>query len=429
MDDLWVFDAASGRASRVRQEGDWHPASSLVPLVVQDGVLYLLGGRGTSSAHGIPLATLSVLLEEADVQRALEAILRLDKDVQSKKRREFTGSGSVWRDASWGPQERAVEEFVGAEAWGSESNIRGAGDDLESPRSLRAALDGSQLELTEAHERLEEVSCELAVTLTELQQVKKSEEEATALRRELEAERERCQKLEAQLCAQRVQDSFVRVPLPFVLLPPLLFPLQGVLDGERSRKFQHSLESHSASLPRDSGFLREYERMFGPLLADGLGPRILAASVLSLAQTARERSVLQVAAVLRPGQFFPASCGLPALTRLHPLRTSAKLQDSATACCWRSLCTGTRRTPRNVREQAPPTFQALSALLDRPEGADPLRSEAFHAASGRLREAVQARGLLRSAGRIMDLQDAIGFLGALERAGRKRGEREAAPWG
>ena len=68
--DLWVFDAAARRGSRVRKEGEWHPEDCPVPFIVQDGTLYLLGGENSKSINLLSLRSLAGLIEDAGVRRA-----------------------------------------------------------------------------------------------------------------------------------------------------------------------------------------------------------------------------------------------------------------------------------------------------------------------------------------------------------------------
>jgi len=70
LNDLWIFDLQTRQGSAVRQEGEWHPPAGLVPLVVRDGILYLLGGYNTNSINSLPLWTLSCLIENKAIERA-----------------------------------------------------------------------------------------------------------------------------------------------------------------------------------------------------------------------------------------------------------------------------------------------------------------------------------------------------------------------
>jgi len=71
--DLWVFDLQTSQSSPVCQEGDWHPEDSVTPLIVQQSMLYLIGGEHSRSIHSISLQDLSELIQDADIQAAFKA--------------------------------------------------------------------------------------------------------------------------------------------------------------------------------------------------------------------------------------------------------------------------------------------------------------------------------------------------------------------
>jgi len=76
-DDLWVLDIETGMKSPVRKQGDWHPKDYWTPLVIRDGVLYLLGGQVGNSMNCIPLASLASLILNAKLRHAFCASLGL----------------------------------------------------------------------------------------------------------------------------------------------------------------------------------------------------------------------------------------------------------------------------------------------------------------------------------------------------------------
>jgi len=58
LDDLWIFDLQCCKVSTVEKKGSWPPRGELNILVVQDGILYLIG----KSINCIPISTLALLI-------------------------------------------------------------------------------------------------------------------------------------------------------------------------------------------------------------------------------------------------------------------------------------------------------------------------------------------------------------------------------
>jgi len=78
LDDLWIFDLRGHRGSPVTKRGEWHRADCFIPLVAQNNSLYLVGGEETTSIHSISLQTFSELIQDADIQEALQTALGLE---------------------------------------------------------------------------------------------------------------------------------------------------------------------------------------------------------------------------------------------------------------------------------------------------------------------------------------------------------------
>jgi len=68
MDDMWIFDLQTHKASPVTKGGKWHPAGSWPFLTVKEGVLYILGGRGCAAVYSITLQRLSELIQNLNFQ-------------------------------------------------------------------------------------------------------------------------------------------------------------------------------------------------------------------------------------------------------------------------------------------------------------------------------------------------------------------------
>jgi len=78
LDNLWTFDLQSHKSSAIAKDGDWHLQDTLVPLVVQDDTLYLIGGENTPFINSISLQALSELIQDIDVQTAFQTSLGLE---------------------------------------------------------------------------------------------------------------------------------------------------------------------------------------------------------------------------------------------------------------------------------------------------------------------------------------------------------------
>lgn len=62
---FWIFDIKTGRNSRVGRKGEWPPENELVPLVIQNDILYLLG----ETTSCISLAAIAGLINEEKLRR------------------------------------------------------------------------------------------------------------------------------------------------------------------------------------------------------------------------------------------------------------------------------------------------------------------------------------------------------------------------
>jgi len=76
LDDLWVFDLETRKASLMRNEGDWHPGDFLVPMVVHGGTLYLLSGWNTTCINAVPLAVLSEWIHDESIRSAFRSCIQ-----------------------------------------------------------------------------------------------------------------------------------------------------------------------------------------------------------------------------------------------------------------------------------------------------------------------------------------------------------------
>jgi len=66
LQDVWVFDLRTCRGSKVREKGRWCPKGCWHPLLVHDGILYII----SESIEAISLQTLAGLILEARVKHA-----------------------------------------------------------------------------------------------------------------------------------------------------------------------------------------------------------------------------------------------------------------------------------------------------------------------------------------------------------------------
>lgn len=429
LDELWVFDLKTGLSSEVRKEKAWHPASSLVPLVVQRGELWLLGGRDTSKISHIPLKKLAALVEDARVRAALETALGEMKEGKAEAfltrhlTQKLPESKQETPPADSKPKllRACTESLAGKPQEVVTTSVSSAHS--AALERLQNALEASQHNLLKTQNKLDAVSASLSFTLERLKGAEEGEEAAAKLRDELESARRRCGMLEAQLRAARVDESSLRVPLTFCCLPVLGFALLPPPNGRPRFSTVRSLEVHTPSLPRNQGFQREYRQVFGLFLTGELSMRLLAADGLAPAVELRGAAARQVAAALPRGALFPNRCGLPLASRAHPLRPDAKLMDSREAGCWRELCETDCPLRRSVRESAPASFQVASAIL---EAYDPLQPETRMAATGRLRWALHTRTKARGAGGLLGIDESILFLQRMQK--RLEDSRPGEDW-
>jgi len=75
LDDLWVFDLKLHKSSSVRHDGVWHRGDALVPLILEENVLYLVGGSQSTSINAISLSKLAPLIEDQTIRSAFEAAI------------------------------------------------------------------------------------------------------------------------------------------------------------------------------------------------------------------------------------------------------------------------------------------------------------------------------------------------------------------
>jgi len=94
VNDLWIFDLQTHKASGVAKEGEWHPAVSRPFLTIKDGILYILSGEDDIAIHSITLQCLSELIQDLDIQEGFQRELSLELrryPVVPQKARELRG--------------------------------------------------------------------------------------------------------------------------------------------------------------------------------------------------------------------------------------------------------------------------------------------------------------------------------------------------
>jgi len=77
IDDMWIFDLRTRRASPVMKQGEWHPGTLWPVLVAQDKEIFVLGGTETWSAHCLSFSALSHLIQYGGVRCAFRSCLGL----------------------------------------------------------------------------------------------------------------------------------------------------------------------------------------------------------------------------------------------------------------------------------------------------------------------------------------------------------------
>jgi len=78
LDDLWIFDVTAGKGWPVMKRAAWHESGILVPLVVQNNTLYLLGEWTTALIHSIPLHTLFESIWDMILREAPQFLLSFE---------------------------------------------------------------------------------------------------------------------------------------------------------------------------------------------------------------------------------------------------------------------------------------------------------------------------------------------------------------
>jgi len=78
MDDIWIFDLQTKKASPVAKGGKWHPATSWPFLAAKDGILYIISGEDSIAIHSISLQCLSELIQDLDFQEVFQTTLGLE---------------------------------------------------------------------------------------------------------------------------------------------------------------------------------------------------------------------------------------------------------------------------------------------------------------------------------------------------------------
>jgi len=91
MDDMWIFDLQTCKASPVKKEGEWHPSNSWSILAVRNQDLYVIGGKATPSVHSLSFLALSRLIQHRRVRSAFCLYLGLPLPSNKNLRRRTFG--------------------------------------------------------------------------------------------------------------------------------------------------------------------------------------------------------------------------------------------------------------------------------------------------------------------------------------------------
>jgi len=75
LDDLWVFDSRTGRASGVRHDGYWHPPDCRVAMLAEGERVYLIGGEVTRACCWITLEDIGRLIEDDGMRAEFQAFM------------------------------------------------------------------------------------------------------------------------------------------------------------------------------------------------------------------------------------------------------------------------------------------------------------------------------------------------------------------
>jgi len=101
MDDTWIFDLQTKKASPVAKGGEWHPAAPCPFLAIKDGILYILSGEDSIAVYSITLQHLSELVQDLDFQSVFQKALGLELR-QYPLREMVSDTGTGMRDLGGG---------------------------------------------------------------------------------------------------------------------------------------------------------------------------------------------------------------------------------------------------------------------------------------------------------------------------------------
>lgn len=401
LDDLWVFDLQTRAGSAVRKDGTWHKPDRDVPLAVQGGALFIVGGVEDSGVYALPLPTLATLIENPRIRQAFHEAVR------------------SLRIASWSPPTRPALSMRKSLANQPPTPQPTVPQTASQVAPLQAELERIWRELEAANRARENVTRELRRAEEELRQERAAREqdrraaerqaaEQAAVISALQAERE---ELQTRLRAAPPPGALA-IPMPRPALPMPPAPGRLRLSRERLHRTLAANRAHHDDLLQQAFFLREYRRAFGPLLEEGI-PRL----TLLCSESLRQRSAAVALArqgsfSVRPGQFPPPNFVHAALAGCRSSGVGDKLADSEVAQCVGSPAA---LLPA-AREQAPPVYRSLLTFLD---VRDPLGPEALHETRVRIRRVLQVARAAEQGLQGADLANTIRSLQRLLRAGER----------
>jgi len=384
VDDMWIFDLQTHRASGVAKEGEWHPATRWPFLAINDDILYIVGGQTTASAHSIPLPTLASLIEDP-VIRSSFLLTTLN----------FIGPLST--------QIAKLQTIIDDPSFDT---------DARETAQLKLSLTETKQKLTISEQSLGEANSQIRSLTKERDQARKR---INDLERRVSALREENERLKQN----QVPPGVTVLQLPSRTLPSLSFPQKWMIDVPGLQKFNTGMGLHQDSLPHNRRFLQEYKKVFRPLLEESLPRRFFLARGAVSRIAARDQCSSQVSRSLEPGQLLPKG-PLPAGMRPFPLRPEEKLLDSLEAEQVRLISREHDAIKRDVMEAAPPSYRFLVSFI---KESDPLRRETRHTSIGRLRSTIQASRALHRIERARGVEEALKALSSAFEVSQGRNTR------
>lgn len=381
-DDLWVLDLQTSRGSEVRKDGAWHPESKLTALAIRDNVLYLIGTR----VSYISLASLSNLIQDDDIKSEFSALLA---------------------PAAHKPQAPPSEEVTRLKAALAQEKVQS----FELATNIARLADRSHF-----HE------ASTTIIISNLRG------ELSAARREIAALKATIQKLQNRLQRLEPLPGTLVVHLQFKSLPALSFPQRWSIELPRLQRLSGGMKEHQQTFPQRAPLLREYKRIFAPLLSEELPRKVFSLQSSVPVRKCREAVISQVSHTLSPGDDFPSEAGISALARRTPLRIEEKLLDSEAFQKVALVSNQKFVVAPEIKERAPPTYHSIVSLMD---SSDPLRIEFSSACAGRLRRVLCATATAVDAGKTRGLSQTIRVLQKLEKLAKTRygtTPNVTAPW-